>query len=446
MERMDSRVHGARTLVAVLTTLAWTGTVLGTVAAPLPPAGITIAQSAPAIDSFTAGEVDDLSPGTELVFTVEGSPKAKATISIAGVASRLSLREVEPGVYEGRYTIKRNDRITGKTVVRATLAQGRRSTSLQLAQPLAAGGGADSAVRIERFAVDPVERLEPGAELVFRLTGTPDSRASFTIGDVVRDRPMEQTTPGSYEGRYTIRRDDNFPPGVAITALLENRGRTARSRLEQGLINDKEAPTVQNVTPADRTAAESPRPLVSAVFDDGRGSGVDSKSVRVRFDGRDVTKDATITANFFNFQPKRDLPPGEYRVEVDLKDLSGNVGRGTWSFDVGRASAATRPEPFVLTVTSPANNSQVPGGPVTVTGKTAAGASVSADVQATTSVIGLFGVNQNVYKGTVQADAQGNFSFQFSSPVTAAGTRYEVNLSAVKDGKTRQQKLILIQQ
>lgn len=423
-------------------------------AQPLVP--MLVAQAVPQIDTFSAEPVNDLSPGTELIFTVEGSPGSKATISIAGVTTKLPMREIESGTYEARYTIKRRDKITGTTAIRATLRKGKRTATARLSAPLldtaqsgspSGSGGGNTTVSIDRFAIDPpVDRLEPGTELVFKLNGTPQARASFTIAGVVTNQAMSEVSPGAYEGRYTIRRNDNFPPGVAITATLESQGQTARYRLQQGLINDDQPPTVQNPSPANNGVASSLRPLISAVFDDGRGSGVDPKSVRIRFDGQDVTSDATITANFFNYQPPRNLAQGTYRVEVDLKDLSGNPGGSNWQFQINRQAAVPQPQQLLLQVTSPANNSQVPAGAVTVRGKSSPGATIAVNVQATTSLVGLFGVNQQVLDQTIQADAQGNFSFQFRSPISAAGTRYEINLTANKNGQSRQQKLILIQQ
>ncbi len=409
-----------------------------------------VAQAAPQIDRFSAEPVSDLSPGTELVFTLEGTPGSKASVTIAGIASNLTMREAQPGVYEARYTIRCQDRIGSSTAIRANLQRGNRTVSAGLDQPLSAsnpeGGEATGLTRIERFTVDPIDRIEPGAELIFRLSGTPRARATFTIGGVVRDRPMEEASPGEYESRYTVKRSDNFPPGVAITASLKGgRGPVATARLDQGLINDTEPPTVTNLTPPDGTDATSNRPLVSGLFEDGRGSGTDLRSVRIRFNGRDVTSESTSTANFFNYQPPRRLPPGEYRVEVSLKDLSGNPAQAEWSFRVPReASAAT--QQLTLEVQSPANNSQVPAGPVTVRGRTAPRTSVAIEVRATTSLVGFFGVTQNILSRTVTADAQGNFSFQFQSRFTAPGTRYEADLTATRDGETRQQRLVLIQQ
>lgn len=101
----------------------------------------TIAQSyyAPQIDSFTVNSVDRLSPGSDLVFTLEGTPNARASFTISNVARNIPMQEVSPGVYEGRYTVRNQDRFSTNTPVRANLTQGDRTVSARLQQPIASG-------------------------------------------------------------------------------------------------------------------------------------------------------------------------------------------------------------------------------------------------------------------------------------------------------------------
>ncbi|MBI3344527.1 MAG: hypothetical protein HY028_06715 [Gammaproteobacteria bacterium] len=90
-----------------------------------------LAQAAPVvtpqIDSFEVDAVDKLDPGTDLVFTLEGTPASKATLRITGVKRIIPMQEVEPGIYEAEYTIKLKDRLTANTVVRAACAAGAGS-------------------------------------------------------------------------------------------------------------------------------------------------------------------------------------------------------------------------------------------------------------------------------------------------------------------------------
>lgn len=63
---------------------------------------------APVVESFVMTPAHDLRPGSELHIRLEGTPHARASVNVPGVA-RLPLREVRPGVYVGRYTVRRDD-------------------------------------------------------------------------------------------------------------------------------------------------------------------------------------------------------------------------------------------------------------------------------------------------------------------------------------------------
>lgn len=67
------------------------------------------------------------------------------------------------------------------------------------------------------------ERLEPGDVFTVRLQGEPGGTATFSIGSVVTDRPMRESSPGVYVGEYTIRRGDRFV-NAPVTATLTTRG------------------------------------------------------------------------------------------------------------------------------------------------------------------------------------------------------------------------------
>ena len=69
------------------------------------------AIAAPVIESFGVEQVTSLEPGTELEFTLEGSPKARVSLRITGVPRIITLKETDSGYYEGTYTVRKKDRI-----------------------------------------------------------------------------------------------------------------------------------------------------------------------------------------------------------------------------------------------------------------------------------------------------------------------------------------------
>lgn len=406
----------------------------------------------PDIDSFDVEQVSSLDPGTELEFRIEGTPKARASLRITGVPRTIILKETSRGEYEGTYTIRKTDKIPANATVTATLAQGKKRTVARLGESLVAGGvvvqptpsPAPTNVSIERFTVDQLERFEPGAELKFTLTGTPRARATYTIENVVANRPMEEVRPGVYEATYTIRRSDNFSPGMRVTATLQLNGQVARSQLDRRIVNDSEPPSVRNVSPRDEDVVAIATPIViTGNFDDGNGTGVDPKTVRITFDGRDVTSQANVTPQGFSYRAGN-LSAGNHIVEVRARDYVGNASRTSWNFRATSESTIT-PGSFPLDILSPANNAEVPSGPVEVRGRTIANAVIDVEVTANASVGGLFGVTQRIYQTTLRSDGQGYFGFSFTPPVNVPGARYEVNLRANKDNESRERKLVLTQ-
>ena len=420
----------------------------------------TFAPTAAAKKSYAPPEIENfsvspeyLSPGAELEFTVEGTSRAKASVRISGINRTIPLREVSEGVYEGSYQIRRTDRVVASSTLRATLKLRGQSASDTIRLPwrttaatpapvtVAPAPVAQGAPAITAFGVVPINKIEPGADLKFTMSGTPGGTASFMIDGVAREVPMREIKSGQYEGSYTIRRMDNFPASINITGALEANGRTVRAALNQSLLSDAKPPVIKNLSPHNgETVAAGNLTTVSATFDDTGGLGVDPKSVRVLLAGRDITQNVTISPQFFSY--RSDLTPGQYPVEVTARDLAGNTVRQSWKFTVAPQAAVATSLP--LQVISHANNAEISGG-TEIRGRTAPDASVQVQVQGIASLAGLFGITQPILNQTVKADANGNFNFSFQPQISVPGTRYEIALRATKGDLNKDLKLVLFQ-
>lgn len=433
------------------------------------PATAQAQRAAPALQTHALEVNADsgLAPGSQLRLRLEGTPGARATARIPGANVDLALREVAPGEYSGRYTVRRSDRIDPTSMIRVSLAKGKRmvitnySFPPSFMPPVAAAAPPTVIVqappvqvlRIDRFVAAPVGRLEPGTELVFRLHGMPGATASFDIPGVVANVPMRELRPGRYEGTYTVRRQDNLNPSAQVTATLRSDdNRVVTATLSQPLVADNRAPSIRNASPRQGESVDSRQALVSATFDDAGGTGVDPDSVRITISGRDVTSLAEVTPRHFNYRGS--LPPGRHTVDVTAKDRVGNVAQQSWSFDVGSSVSGAPSAVLPLMVMSHPANGQIDPAMTTVRGRTAPYASVRVRVDAVPPVVrGNAGVARQLLSEVLQADANGDFSFTFnprhnlenSSVLPIPGTRYDVSISANRDNQVVESKLTLYQ-
>ena len=92
--------------------------------------------AAPRIERFDLDPPNRLVPGEALIFRLTGSPRGNASVMIDGASTKIALREVMMGIYEGSYTIRNGDRIEVDSVVIGNLRHGNQELSTVLGQPL----------------------------------------------------------------------------------------------------------------------------------------------------------------------------------------------------------------------------------------------------------------------------------------------------------------------
>jgi hypothetical protein len=155
-----------------------------------------------------------------------------------------------------------------------------------------------------------------------------------------------------------------------------------------------------------------------------------------------ITAQSQVTPQHFTY--RADLAPGRHTVDVTARDMVGNGVKRSWSFDVV-ANVSAAPATLPLQVTSHPNNAQIGGGATMVQGRTAPGAVVDVKVNSVASVVGLFGVSQEVTSQRVQADGEGNFSFSFTPQLPLPGTRYEVTMVSLRRDMKAESTLVLVQ-
>lgn len=332
------------------------------------------------IRSFTVNPVSELPPGTELIFTLQGTPNSTATFSIGDAAQNVPMEEVEFGVYEGRYIVQSGVPIRANAVVKGTLQHGYQTISMVLEQPLVnevvtnASFDGDSGIQslfVERFTLTPGTKVVPGVPLNFTLTGTPGGRAAFSIKGVGYNFPMREVKSGVYQGQYIVRQEDKLPESEEmVIASLQANNQLIQTALDQPLFVKPQT--------GDRVVL--------------------------------VTSDQPLPINA--------------------------------SFSTGSEMATSQ---LPIEILSPQDNSQVDG-TITVRGRSFPSTSLNLTVQAITSMAGTAGVNRNILSQAIKTDSQGNFGFAFNPAIADSGTRYEINLSTTNEEQPIQRTLVIFHQ
>jgi outer membrane lipoprotein SlyB len=89
--------------------------------------------------------------------------------------------------------------------------------------------------RVTAFDVRPLDRIEPGAELEFTVWGTPGSDAVLSIDGAQRVLRLVESSPGVYQGVYTIGVRDRIAPDSRVTANLRRGNRVGTALLDETL-------------------------------------------------------------------------------------------------------------------------------------------------------------------------------------------------------------------
>ena len=196
------------------------------------------------VDAFDVEPIRRLTPGSELAFTLSGTPGADVSLRIAG-GGDLRMTEGRPGSYAGSYTVRERDRVNASSPVTARLAKDGQVVSALLNESLARGAKGPvplATSSIATFTVSAPDRVRAGDELVFSLTGTAGGRARASVRGIASAIVLTETTQGVYEGSYTIRRRDRMEGELSATGFLTVRGKETYQPFERHLTDRQDGP------------------------------------------------------------------------------------------------------------------------------------------------------------------------------------------------------------
>ena len=305
---------------------------------------------------------------------------------------------------------------------------------------------AQQALEVHNLEVRTDGGVDPGSRLRFRMEATPRAEASVRIRGIRGNIPLREVERGVYVGRHVVMRDDVIEPGAPIRAIVRhgNRSAVAHFSVPNDIVDVGQAPPppaqqlritrfwsepVDSLAPGTvlRFAVEATPGATRATIDlPGIDRDVLLREVRPGF----YEGSYTLARN------DRLLPNG--RVEANLR-----WGDRIATVHLDRPIVAVVDVP--IEIISHPNNGTIDGDFARVRGRTAPFARVQVRVQAVPPLIGQFGVAQQVFAETIQADARGFFEFGFRPPFPVPGTRYDVNVIASKADVSREAHLVLFQ-
>lgn len=219
--------------------------------------------AAPRVDRFTLAPVDRLEPGTELKFSLEGTPRAHASIQVPGLPMTLPMHEERPGRYIANYTLRKVDNVAPGPVV-ATLRNGERLVTSQLSigqqgasstsasasassTPMGASGSAVAApgplvLQVTspgpNAAVDSSQlvlqgRTSPGANVRVKVDAvSPAAPGRTAVAQAVSDQTVTADANGNFSANFGPQR---YAPGTRFEVQLSAR-QGNQAAVEQRLV------------------------------------------------------------------------------------------------------------------------------------------------------------------------------------------------------------------
>jgi outer membrane lipoprotein SlyB len=194
------------------------------------------------VTGFDVEQVDRVDPGTELNFTVWGTPGAVVLLQIDGGRRTVRLDEMAPGRYQGSYIVGRSDRIGPESRVHANLRRDNRVATAMLGEALQVGWPVPGEAALLPEIQSAFVTREPGRGRVealrYTLRGTPGGQASVQLqGSQAGNVVLDEIRPGEYVGTYVLPQGAWLDTERPLVAQLRVGNRTARTSVPDAYAN-----------------------------------------------------------------------------------------------------------------------------------------------------------------------------------------------------------------
>lgn len=309
--------------------------------------------------------------------------------------------------------------------------------------PLPTTQDLETPLRLESVLHNGQRTLRPGDQLVVTATGEPGGQARFDILGLTSAVPMHEVRSGHYEGQLRLP-EQLHTTRAPVVVHLQHGDRAASLQATQSLSFQALAPVTIN--PPEGSLVATSRPTIHADW----AVPIQLGTARVFLDGQEVSPQARVVGSAVHFVPNYDLVPGNHRVVLQALDHQGKLLSREWSFSVpnqvGNNQVGNNQgygmAPMVFS--NLANGSRLPAH-YNIQGQTTPFAQVLLQAQAQNSLIpGWIGLERQVDRAQVQADAAGRFNLPLNISSVPGNTPVELEIQ-VRDRSGRSTETIRVQ-
>ena len=205
-----------------------------------------------------------------------------------------------------------------------------------VANPTPNGGNGGAPVEVSSLTHSSNNApLKVGDVLTVTLRGTAGGTAAFSLPgvDAARSVPMRETSPGQYQGTFTIPENLSIKGASLLASLKVGNNSSPLVQSGEQVTIDSIGPTFAGLSPAPGSSVPQGKTLIYGTFSDA-GTGISPNGFRLMLNENDFTKQATVTESFFSFQMNEIMAPGRKNMVVVARDNAGNETRKTWFFNV----------------------------------------------------------------------------------------------------------------
>jgi hypothetical protein len=175
--------------------------------------------------------------------------------------------------------------------------------------------------------------LKNGDTITVTASGPPGQNMSFTIDGITKDvKMMPSERIGEYKGTYKVTDKDAKMGAQATVVLTGANGDKAYGTSDAAVNIDGVAPIISNMAPVPQSMVHNRQPQITAIFNDGDGSGIDAHSVRMWVNDKDVTHSTEVKDGQIMYTPKGDLSGDNVKVHLRVADKAKNITDYNWTF------------------------------------------------------------------------------------------------------------------